>query len=306
LIHYLGDGLGIKDRWKLWRKRKLIFPPDEIHQAGENAELRLEKLCRAAGKSNSWAVYPSVRIPDPDGGRREIDLILVSGTTVLIVEQKHWSGRFEVFEDGEFLQHRNKGGTHSHATVAHRIARKARLLEAIHRERFPENEMSFHVLVAMTHPRLEWPETFPELPAEMINERQLLDRIQSTGGSSEDSDFEETMAGFGTWDEIHMHGGLKLKGDLLNLGLGTGVEEWDGTRQGDLRVSVEHPRGILTLFRPSMSKVRLSDDSGRNIELKCKDGPNAKMHVVGKATAEEVDWMMIDSIHASRRPMEWG
>jgi hypothetical protein len=158
----------------------------------------------------------------------------------------------------------------------------------------------------MTHPRLEWPETFPELPAEMINERQLLDRIQSTGGSSEDSDFEETMAGFGTWDEIHMHGGLKLKGDLLNLGLGTGVEEWDGTRQGDLRVSVEHPRGILTLFRPSMSKVRLSDDSGRNIELKCKDGPNAKMHVVGKATAEEVDWMMIDSIHASRRPMEWG
>ena len=128
-MRYLGDGLGLKDRWKLWRKRKLIFPPDEIHQAGENAELRLEKLCRAAGKDNNWAVYPSVRIPDPDGGRREIDLILISGTTVLIVEQKHWSGRFEVFEDGEFLQHRNKGGAHSHATVAHRIARKARLLE---------------------------------------------------------------------------------------------------------------------------------------------------------------------------------
>ena len=103
-----------------------------------------------------------------------------------------------------------------------------------------------------------------------------------------------------------MHGGLKLKGDLLNLGLGTGVEEWDGTRQGDLRVHVDHPRGILTLFRPSMSKVRLSDDSGRNIELKCKNGPKAKMHVVGKTTAEEVDWMMIDSIHASRRPKEWG
>ena len=55
-----------------------------------------------------------------------------------------------------------------------------------------------------------------------------------------------------------------------------------------------------------MSKVRLSDDSGRNIELKCKDGPKAKMHVVGKTSAEEVDWMMVDSIHASRRPKEWG
>ena len=120
----------------------------------------MEKLCRAAGKTNRWSVYPSVRIPDPDGGRREIDLILVSGTTVLVVEQKHWSGRFEVFEDGEFLQHRNKGGEHSHATVAHRIARKARLLEEIHRKRFPDNEMSFHVLVAMTHPRLEWPIRF--------------------------------------------------------------------------------------------------------------------------------------------------
>ena len=42
--------------------------------------------------------------------------------------------------------------------------------------------MSFHVLVAMTHPRLEWPEKDSEIPAEMVNERQLLDRIQSTGG----------------------------------------------------------------------------------------------------------------------------
>ena len=108
-----GDGLGLKRRWKLWKKRRVVFPPDEIHQAGENAELRLEKLCRAAGKANEWSVYPSVRIPDPDGGRREIDLILVSGTTVLVVEQKHWSGRFEVFDNGEFLQHRNKGGSHN-------------------------------------------------------------------------------------------------------------------------------------------------------------------------------------------------
>ena len=107
-MHCSGDELGLLQRWHLWRKRRVIFPPDEIHQAGENAELRLEKLCRAAGKSKNWSVYPSVRIPDPDGGRREIDLILVSGETVLVVEQKHWSGRFEVFEDGEFLQHRTK------------------------------------------------------------------------------------------------------------------------------------------------------------------------------------------------------
>ena len=298
--------MGLKQRWQLWRKRRVIFPPDEIHQAGDNAELRLEKLCRAAGKGNNWSVFTSVRIPDPDGGRREIDLILVSGTTVLVVEQKHWSGRFEVFEDGEFLQHRNKGGEHSHATVAHRIARKARLLEEIHRKRFPENEMSFHVLVAMTHPRLEWPDSIPEIPAEMTNEGQLLDRIRSTGGEKIDLEFFETMDGFGTWDEIHMHGGLKLKGDLLNIGLGSGVDEWDAHREGQLTVVSNHPRGLMSIFKSAPSRIELHDNGGRHIEIKCKEGPKLKMHVVGKTASEDVDWMQIDGVHASKKPAEWG
>ena len=301
-----GDGLGLKRRWKLWKKRRVVFPPDEIHQAGENAELRLEKLCRAAGKANEWSVYPSVRIPDPDGGRREIDLILVSGTTVLVVEQKHWSGRFEVFENGEFLQHRNKGGSHNHATVAHRIARKARLLEEIHRKRYPDNEMSFHVLVAMTHQRLEWPEKMPELPAEMVNERQLLDRIQKTGREKINQDFFETMDGFGTWDEVRMHGGLKLKGDLLDFGLGSGVEEWDRSRERELRATSKHPRSFLSIFKDMPSQITLSDSGGRNIEIKCKDGPVLRMHVVGRTNSEDVDWMQIDGILASKKPAEWG
>ena len=305
-MRFLGDVLGLRKRWRLWRKRRVQFPPDEIHQAGENAELRLEKLCRAAGKNNEWSVYPSVRIPDPEGGRREIDLILVSGDIVLVVEQKHWSGRFEVFEDGEFLQHRNKGGSHSHATVAHRIARKARLLEEIHRKRYPNNEMTFHVLVAMTHQRLEWPEKMPDLPAEMVNERQLLSRIQSIGGEKIDAEFYETMDGFGTWDEVHMHGGLKLKGDLLGLGLGSGVEEWDVNRNGELTVTSKHPRSILSIFKETTSHIELHDSGGRHIEIKCKEGPKLKMHVVGRTNSEEVDWMHVDGILASKKPEEWG
>jgi len=233
-------------------------------------------------------------------------LILVSGTTVLVVEQKHWSGRFEVFEDGEFLQHRNKGGEHSHATVAHRIARKARLLEEIHRKRFPENEMSFHVLVAMTHPRLEWPDSIPEIPAEMTNEGQLLDRIRSTGGEKIDLEFFETMDGFGTWDEIHMHGGLKLKGDLLDIGLGSGVDEWDAHREGQLTAVSNHPRGLMSIFKSAPSQIKLHDNGGRHIEIKCKEGPKLKMHVVGKTASEDVDWMQIDGVHASKKPAEWG
>ena len=36
--------------------------------------MRLAKLSRAAGKANGWQIFESVRIPDPDGGRREIDI----------------------------------------------------------------------------------------------------------------------------------------------------------------------------------------------------------------------------------------
>ena len=109
--------------------------------------------------------------------------------------------------------------------------------------------MSFHVLVAMTHQRLEWPEKMPELPAEMVNERQLLDRIQKIGREKIDQDFFETMDGFGTWDEVHMHGGLKLKGDLLDFGLGSGVEEWDRFSRKRTESNIETPPEFLVDFQ---------------------------------------------------------
>ena len=61
-------------------EKDVNFPPDDIHRAGELAEMRLAKLSRAAGKKNGWKIYESVRIPDPDGGRREIDLVIIGET----------------------------------------------------------------------------------------------------------------------------------------------------------------------------------------------------------------------------------
>jgi hypothetical protein len=180
------------------------------------------------------------------------------------------------------------------------------LLTEIHAERYPDDKLDIQTFVAMTHQRLEWPKNMPSLPAKMLNEKQLLALLQKIGGGEENPRIMETMAGFGTWDEIHMHGGLKVKGDLLSLGLGTGVDEWDSTRQGALIATTQHPRSILTLFQSKLSKIHLADESGRNIEIKCKDGPAVKMHVVGRPQAEEIDWMMIDSIHASKRPGDWG
>ena len=73
--------------WLFQRRKK--FPHDDIHRAGELAEMRLAKLSRAAGKDNGWKIYESVRIPDPDGGRGEIDMVIIGGNSILVVEQKH-------------------------------------------------------------------------------------------------------------------------------------------------------------------------------------------------------------------------
>ena len=93
--------------------------------------------------------------------------------------------------------------------LAHRIARKARLLEEIHRKRFPENEMSFHVLVPTS--AIEWPDKIPDIPAEMVNERQLLIVFNRLRRKSTQTSSIRWMDW--KYDEIHMHGGLKLKGD---------------------------------------------------------------------------------------------
>ena len=49
--------------WLMQRRKR--FPHDDIHRAGELAEMRLAKLSRAAGKENGWQIYESVRIPGP-------------------------------------------------------------------------------------------------------------------------------------------------------------------------------------------------------------------------------------------------
>lgn len=103
-----------------------------------------------------------------------------------------------------------------------------------------------------------------------------------------------------------MHGGLKLKGDLLDIGLGTGVEEWDVHRNGELKAKVIHPRGLFSIFKETTSQIALSDSEGRHIDIKCKEGPMLRMHVVGRTNSEDVDWMQIDGILASKKPAEWG
>lgn len=294
-------------RWKWWRARRQSFPHDEIHRAGDLAETRLAMLSRAAGRKNGWKIYESVRIPDPEGGRREIDMVIIGGNTMLVVEQKHWAGSFVITKDHHFIQNRNNGTQHNHDGVADRIARKADLLAALHNKRLGltgQDKLEFRVIVAMTHQRLEWPKIPGNLKAEMVNEAEFIKLLESTKPGQLNPDLTETLEGFNTWDEVHLNGGLLLKGDVFGLGLGKDVDEWFAKRDTDVEAKLVQKRSWLSLFSNNPTEVHLSRGS-KNIEAKVPYGLSLNMHVVGEKRAREVDWATIDRIFVSKPPAIW-
>lgn len=291
--------------WLIQRRKK--FPHDDIHRAGELAEMRLAKLSRAAGKANGWQIFESVRIPDPEGGRREIDMVLIGGDTIFVVEQKHWAGSFRINKQHHFIQRRKNGQEHSHDGVADRIARKARLLMALHKERLgiDDAEMpTLRVIVAMTHHKLEWPKIPGDLAAEMVNEKGFLDLLKTVNPGNPKQNLIDTMNGFNTWDEVHMYGGLMNKGDVLSLGLGDQVEELFSLRAGKISGNTIHKRGLFSLFdkQPSSAKLKVGN---KNIDLKIGNAAVLTMHVVGEANPREIPWASIDRIELSKPAAEW-
>ena len=290
----------LSQRWKWWRERRRHHPPDDIHRAGELAEQRLAKISRAAGKKNGWHIFESVRIPDAEqGGKREIDLVIVGGNTLLVVEQKHWSGSFEINADEEFIQHRKNGTTHNHSTVNQRIARKSRMLVAMHNERVGKDDgVDVRVVLAFTNRNLDWPSNVMELGSIVKDEAGFIELLEEEDPGKLNPTLLETLQGFGTWDEVELNGGLMCKGDVLDLGLGDAITEWQEGRRAPLRGSIVHPKSFLSLLTAPPSQLSLQAGE-RHMEAKLPYGKTLKMHVVGQKNPEEILWSTVASLNLS-------
>ena len=294
------NSMKLSQRWKWWRERRRHHPPDDIHRAGELAEQRLAKISRAAGKKNGWHVFESVRIPDAEqGGKREIDLVIVGGNTLLVVEQKHWSGSFEINAEEEFIQHRKNGTTHNHSTVNQRIARKSRMLVAMHNERVGKDDgVDVRVVLAFTNRNLDWPSNVMDLGSIVKDEAGFIGLLEDENPGELNHALLETLQGFGTWDEVELNGGLMCKGDVLDLGLGDAVVEWQTGRRVPLKGSMTHPKGFLSLFTAPPSQLRLQAGE-RHMEAKLPFGKTLKMHVVGQKNPEEIPWSTVAALNLS-------
>ncbi len=300
-MNSFGETMKLIQRWSWWRQRRRFHPPDEIHRAGELAEQRLVKISRAAGKKNGWHVFESVRIPDAEqGGKREIDQVIVGGNTMLVVEQKHWSGTFEINDEEEFIQHRKNGTTHNHSTVNQRIARKSRMLNAMHNERVGKDDgVDVRVVLAFTNRNLDWPKSVNQLSSEVYNEAEFISVLEDDNPGELNEELLKTVAGFGTWDEVQLNGGLMCKGDVLGLGLGDDVEAWQSARTAALTAQVSHKSSFSSMFSSQPSSMELAHGTLR-LSASLPYGAVMKMHVVGKKAPEEILWSTIEAINLSK------
>lgn len=290
-------------RWKWWRQRRVSSPPDDIHRAGELAEQRLAKISRAAGKSNGWNVFESVRIPDVEqGGKREIDLVIVGGGTMLVVEQKHWSGSFTINHKEEFIQQRNNGTSHNHSTVSQRIERKAKILHEMFKARHPDGEdINVRVLLAFTHHKLEWPNNIGVLNSDVKNEKQFIALLEEENPGPINQNLLDFVSGFGTWDEIELNGGLMLKGDVLGLGLGDDIARWQKSCEEPLLGNAGHARSFFSLWSKEPSNVELYYGQ-QHVKASLPYGKSLRMHVVGRKEPEDVPWAGIVRLNLSKPP----
>ena len=300
-MNSFGETMKLIQRWSWWRQRRRFHPPDEIHRAGELAEQRLVKISRAAGKKNGWHVFESVRIPDAEqGGKREIDQVIVGGNTMLVVEQKHWSGTFEINDEEEFIQHRKNGTTHNHSTVNQRIARKSRMLNAMHNERVGKDDgVDVRVVLAFTNRNLDWPKSVNQLSSEVYDEAGFISVLEDGDPGELNEELLTTVAGFGTWDEVQLNGGLMCKGDVLGLGLGDDVEAWQSARSTPLTAQISHKSGFASMFSSQPSSMELGHGTLR-LSASLPYGATMKMHVVGKKAPEEILWSTIEAINLSK------
>jgi len=282
-------------RWRWWRERRRIHPPNDAHRAGELAEQRLARLCRAAGKANGWRVFESLRIPDPEqGGKREIDLVILGGDVLLVVEQKHWSGRFSITPEDTLLQHRNNGTEHDHGGVAQRIERKARMLASM----MPDLNLTVEVVLAFTHPSLTWPDDVNRLGPTVVDERGMIQRLEEDRPGPINEQALSVLETLGTWDEVTMNGGLSKKGDVLDVGLGDDVNRWLARSSAPVEIAVHHRRGFFSITSATPTKAQLQrGDEGMDLTLPAS--ATVRMHVVGQASPETVKWLHINGMHLS-------
>ena len=264
--------------------RRMCFDPEGHVVSGRLAEFRLMKLTNAV--AGSALVLEGIRIPDPEeGGRREIDMVIATGDEILFVEQKHWSGSFTITSEGRFFQQRKNGSTLMHKDIVSWTARKGDILCDLHENRTDIEAPPGRTVLVFSNKNLEWERLPEEVPAEAYDEMGFIEMVQKMKKTPPSKELRETLMGFGTWDTIHLNGGMSVFGDILKYPF------------EKKSCSIEHT-GLLGLIlgpKSRLSSVQVVTD---------QSGP--LISIVGEDGSRVIPFANIAKIEFSNPRAEWG
>ena len=270
-------------RFNEFFSRRERFEPFGHVVSGRLAEFRLMKLTRAVAKDA--LVLEGIRIPDPDeGGRREIDMVIATADRLLIVEQKHWSGSFEIQEDGRFLQTRKNGSTLLHKDIIEWTRRKGNILVDLHFSRCGVHNFIPEVILVFSNKNLVWSQLPENSNAVAFDEMGFIDMVEGMDLTKPDENLKETLLGFGTWDTIHLNGGRTVHGDILEYPF-------------DKKDCIVKHSGILGLITGPKSTLSTGE------EIRDQSGP--LIAVVGEENSRIIPFANIAKIEFSNPRAEW-
>ena len=287
--------MNFSTRWAWFRAKRRQMAPDPAQVAGDTSEARLLKIMRAAGNSRGWEVFHSVRIPEENNARkREIDFVLICQDEMLVIEQKHWSGRADVNQEGEFIQHRTNGTSMNHGKIAETILHKTKLLQSSWDQNgFTELLPKISTILVFTHKDFDSSSILDINGLTIFNERMLIERLETTGQGPPSALLSGFFRTRPTWDEVSVHGGSIRKGDIFHFGLGEEIVKHVDLFS-PLEIEVKHDRSWLGLFKAKASIATLTQGE-HVIKLQLPHDAMLKMHVVGEKQAEFIPWSCINS-----------
>lgn len=291
--------MGLLGRIAELRRRRRRFPVDAIHEIGRSSEAYLEALVRHVAEPKGWFVATNRRVLNPETRRRrEVDLILIHERRWMIIEQKHWSGRVEVLDDGRFIQHRPKGGRQDHGAIAETIDMKAGLIASGHHDRTGSLLEAPEVAVVFSHPRMELEVHAHQTASAIWRTSDLIDRLEASDDGVANPELVETIERCSMWEEVHLHGGQQVNGDVLDIGEVGALRDWvRNLSRSDGTIVVDVPRRWWHPFSGDFSITARAED----MEVSIPDRANLRMHVVGEAEPRSIEWRHIERVVLSRR-----
>ncbi|HIK78427.1 MAG: hypothetical protein CXT69_04330 [Methanobacteriota archaeon] len=288
--------------------RKQKFTPKGHEVAGRRAENDLARTVNAGISGSYWRAWEGLRIPNKDGHRREVDLIILANEEALLIEQKHWSG--DVKMEGETVfQHRRSGDIMDHGEVFGKIKMKCGVL-AWHHNVNDSLQVPMRPVVIFSNKNLNVPDYVAQRE-DCMTVAELIDYLPGGGGSvgtgftPAQIALTSTLDELGSWDEIHQPGGNRIFGDVFaGLPEQGPVHDLLKNRFEDIKeINVKREMSIwkAIIKRPALDAEIINQNGA--VMAVCAINPDSviKHRPAGSRGSTEVKWRHVDKVVLTSR-----